>query len=75
MPIVVFTFDIDVLPSAEYIASLSIRALLTLFSWNIIRFVSSAYSFCILPFAGSADLVISSPTEKTLVSFTPVVEL
>ena len=47
------------LPSAEYIASLSIKALLILSSWKIIKFVSSAYNFCIDPFAGSTDLVIS----------------
>ena len=62
-------------PSAEYIASLSIKALLILFSWNIIKLVSSAYSFCIDPFAGSVDLVISWPVENTFVSFTPVLEL
>ena len=62
-------------PSAEYIASLSIKALDTLASWNIIKFVSSANNFCILPLAGSADFVISSPTENTLVSFIPVLEL
>jgi len=55
-------------PSAEYIASLSIKALLTLFSWNTIKLVSSAYNFCIEPLAGSADFVISSPTEKTFVN-------
>jgi len=37
--------------------------------------VSSAYSFCILPFAGSKLLVISLPTLKTLVLLTPVLEL
>ena len=55
---------IDALPSAEYIASLSIKALLTLSSWKIIKLVSSAYNFCIDPFAGSADLVMSWPTEN-----------
>ena len=35
----------------------------------------SAYNLCILPFAGSTLLVMSSPTEKTLVSFIPVLEL
>ena len=49
-------------PSAEYIASLSINALDTLFSWKIIKLVSSAYSFCIEAFAGSAVVVMSSPT-------------
>ena len=63
------------LPSAVYIASLSIKALLTLSSWKIIKFVSSAYSFCILPCAGSTDLVISSPTENSFVWFIPVLEL
>ena len=62
-------------PSAEYIASLSINALETFDSWNIIKLVSSAYSFCIEPLAGSADLVISEPTENTFVSFIPVLEL
>ena len=37
--------------------------------------MSSAYSFCIEPLAGSALFVISLPTGKTLVSFTPVLEL
>jgi len=62
-------------PSAEYIASLSIKALLTLLSWKTIKLVSSAYNFCILPLAGSTDLVMSLPTLKTLVSLTPVLEL
>ena len=62
-------------PSAEKIASLSIKAVLTLNSWNTFRLVSSAYSFCILPFAGSVALVISSAVEKTLVLFIPVLEL
>ena len=63
------------LPSAEYIASLSIKALLTLSSWKIIKFVSSAYNFCTLPLAGSKDLVISSPTENSFVLFIHVLEL
>ena len=63
------------LPSAVYIASLSIKALDTLASWNIIKLVSSAYSFWILPLAGSADLVIDSATENTFVSFIPVLLL
>ena len=63
------------LPSAEYIASLSINDLLTLLSWNIIKFVSSAYSFCIEPLAGSIVLVISSATENWLVWLVPVLEL
>ena len=62
-------------PSAEYIASLSIKAWLTLFSWNIIRLVSSAYNFCIDPLDGSTLFVISSPIENTLVSLIPVLEL
>ena len=62
-------------PSAVYIASLSINALETLASWKTTKLVSSAYNFCILPLAGSADLVISSATEKTFVLFIPVLEL
>ena len=62
-------------PSAEYIASLSINALEHLSSWSIVKLVSSAYSFCIEPLAGSAVLVISSATENTFVLFMPVLEL
>ena len=62
-------------PSAVYIASLSIKALETFASWNTIRLVSSAYNFCIVPLAGSADLVISSATENTFVWLIPVLEL
>ena len=62
-------------PSAAYIASLSINALDTLFSWNITKLVSSAYSLCIDALEGSAVLVISSPIEKTFVWLMPVLEL
>ena len=62
-------------PSAENIASLSINALLTLFSWNIIKLVFSAYNLWIVPFAGFKAFVISDPTENTLVWFIPVLEL
>ena len=62
-------------PSAVYIASLSIKALLTLYSWNIFKLVSSAYNSCIVPFAGSTVLVMSLATENWLVSFTSVLEL
>jgi hypothetical protein len=42
---------------------------------EIIKLVSSAYNFCILPLEGSALLVMSSPTENTLVLFIPVLEV
>ena len=62
-------------PSAEKIASLSIKALLILFSWNIAKLASNACSFCIEPLDGSTALVISSPTENAFVSFILVLEL
>ena len=62
-------------PSAVNIASLSIKALLTLRSWNISKLVSSANNFCIEPLIGSTLLVIYSATLNWFVWFIPVLEL
>ena len=62
-------------PSAVYIASLSIKATFTFRSWNIVKLVSSANNFCIVPPIGSTDLVISSATLNWFVLLIPVLEL
>ena len=63
------------LPSVEYIASLSINAWLTLFSWNIVKLLSNACINWTDPLCGSIVLVMSCPVEKTFVSFIFVLEL
>jgi len=74
-PITTLELAVNGWPSAVKIASLSINALLTLFSWNIIKLVSSAYSFCILPFVISTAFVIDSPIENWFVLFNLVLAL
>ena len=55
--------------------SLSIKALLTLFSWNMVKLVFSECNFWIDPLIGFNPLVIASPTENIFVLLIPVLLL